>query len=474
MKKTFAIILTIAMLLSMVACSNTTTTSESSSNQTEITTTISEEPTTEPSESTTSPTTAPVEELATFKKNATIPETVLFEENGVKISATALNYGNYSVDLDLLIENNSEKELSFISGSVGYSCNSVNGYMINDGYLNCDVAAGKKAYDTISFDYDALMLYGIYEIADIEIGFDISDDSYEHIYTGPCQLKSSAYDTYNYAENTYQISITNPAVMEAFEYTVNHFTCEASYDVAGIQLLSACVTENQDSEIMLLLELENTTDTMISICTSDIALNGMKVCDSTWSSDTISPHKYGIIDVKLTSVLDEEFWSVYGIGEVANIDIALHQNDSEGNKITEPQLIKISIPNTIETFDAEGTEVYNNNGIRIVAKEIVDDSSEYSDDIYVLLFAENHSGNTIKIEDVYNSLSVNGFMTNFSCPTMEIEDGERGILEIQLWGYSLEDNQIQSASDITEVEVSFEIKEGRNVIDTATIKIAPQ
>ena len=161
MKKTFAIILTIAMLLSMVACSNTTTTSESSSNQTEITTTISEEPTTEPSESTTSPTTAPVEELATFKKNATIPETVLFEENGVKISATALNYGNYSVDLDLLIENNSEKELSFISGSVGYSCNSVNGYMINDGYLNCDVAAGKKAYDTISFDYDALMLYGI-------------------------------------------------------------------------------------------------------------------------------------------------------------------------------------------------------------------------------------------------------------------------------------------------------------------------
>lgn len=30
------------------------------------------------------------------------------------------------------------------SGSLGYSCNSVNGYMVNDGYLNCDVANGKK------------------------------------------------------------------------------------------------------------------------------------------------------------------------------------------------------------------------------------------------------------------------------------------------------------------------------------------
>ena len=67
--------------------------------------------------------------------------------------------------------------------------------MVPEGYLNCDVAAGKKANDTISIGYDTLMLYGIYEIADIEIGFDISDDDYNHTYTGPRTIQTTAVDS---------------------------------------------------------------------------------------------------------------------------------------------------------------------------------------------------------------------------------------------------------------------------------------
>ena len=103
--------------------------------------------------------------------DATLAETVMVDEGGVKITATCLTYTGYSVDLELTIENNSGKNLSFVSGSLGYSCNSVNGYMVNDGYLNCDVANGKKVNDTISFSCDALILYGIDEIANMEIGF---------------------------------------------------------------------------------------------------------------------------------------------------------------------------------------------------------------------------------------------------------------------------------------------------------------
>ena len=110
----------------------------------------------------------------TFNQDATIEETVMYDEGDVKITATGLSYSNYDVKLELMIENNTDKDLEFVSGSMGYSCNSVNGIMTNDGYLLCDVAAGKKANDSISFDFDQLMLYGINEIADIEIGFDIS------------------------------------------------------------------------------------------------------------------------------------------------------------------------------------------------------------------------------------------------------------------------------------------------------------
>ena len=94
-----------------------------------------------------------------FSRKATIEETVLVDENNVKITATELTYGNYAFELALVIENNSDKDLSFIANSVGYSCNSVNGYMISDGYLNCDVAAGKKANDRIMIDYDTCLLY---------------------------------------------------------------------------------------------------------------------------------------------------------------------------------------------------------------------------------------------------------------------------------------------------------------------------
>ena len=73
------------------------------------------------------------ETLGLFNVDATLEETVMVDEGGVKITATGLTYTDYSVDLDLTIENNSGKTLSFVSGSLGYSCNSINGYMVNDG-----------------------------------------------------------------------------------------------------------------------------------------------------------------------------------------------------------------------------------------------------------------------------------------------------------------------------------------------------
>ena len=126
--------------------------------------------------------------MGRFDTDAILAETVLTDEGGVKITATGLTYTAYSADLNLTIENNSGKNLSFVSGSLGYNCNSINGYMIDGGYLNCDVANGKKANASIRFHYDALMLYGIDEIADMEIGVSMTDDDFNTTYTGPCQL----------------------------------------------------------------------------------------------------------------------------------------------------------------------------------------------------------------------------------------------------------------------------------------------
>lgn len=205
MKNIVSTFLTTVLILSLAACGTSGDLPSQEENGTDIPpsqTEASEKAGTDEALQTTGDAVLPI-----FQKTATVTETVLVDECDVRITATELSYSDYSAELALTIENNSEKDLSFTSNTVGYGCNSVNGYMVKDGYLNCDVAAGKKANDTISISYDTLMLYGIFEIADMEIGFNISDSDYNHIYSGVGQVRTSASDGYAYDLPSYRESI---------------------------------------------------------------------------------------------------------------------------------------------------------------------------------------------------------------------------------------------------------------------------
>lgn len=104
-------------------------------------------------------------------------------------------------------------------------------------YLNCDVAAGKKANDTVSIGYDTLMLYGIYEIADIEIGFDISDDDYNHTYTGPRMIQTTAAEGYDYETPCYRESIASKESQAQYDYSVPYFSSDPAYEENGLIML---------------------------------------------------------------------------------------------------------------------------------------------------------------------------------------------------------------------------------------------
>lgn len=413
----------------------------------------------------------PDETLGLFDVNATLAETVLVDEDGVKITATGLTYTTYSADLGLTIENNSGKDLSFVSGSLGYSCNSVNGYMVDDGYLNCDVANGKKANDVIRFSYEALMAYGIQEIADMEIGFSITDDDYNSIYSGPRALRTSAADTHDYTPDYYQQTITSPAAMNTYGYELVHFGQEAAYDQNGVKLLSGGILGNKDGELALLLEMENTTDAMVYIATSDIRLNGLVVNSSAWSRDAINPGKRRIVEVELTTALERTFWNAYGITQVGSVCLSLEQFGEDGAPLALKTPVEVIVPGVDAAFDKAGTEVYNAGGLRLVAKTLEQDPSEYSADLYMLLLAENTSGKTLTVSDVFDSLSVNGFMTDYSYYDKTLENGESAALVIRLWESSLEANQIASAADVQEVEIGFEINEGYATLDVPVVTI---
>lgn len=322
-----------------------------------------------------------------------------------------------------------------------------------------------------ALSYDALMPYGINEIADLEIGFNIVDDDYNSTYTGPCSLKTSAADIYDYGTDHYQQTITSSAAMNTYGYEMVYFGQDAVYDQNGVKLLSSGVLRNKNDETALLLELENTTDSMVYVSTSDIKLNGLVVSSSTWSSDAINPGKRRIVEMELSSVLDGGIWSVYGITEVGAVSLSLEQFDEEGVTVAEKTPVDIVIPGASTAFDAAGKEVYSSNGLRIAFKTIQEDAADLSADLYVLLAAENSSGKTLTIDDVYDSLSVNGFMTEYSFYNQELTDGESAALVIQLRESSLGDNQITSISDIKEIELKFEIKEGYTTLEEPVITI---
>ena len=140
---------------------------------------------------------APEEEDASFASAApeeqadqiTIPQTVLFDQDGIKITATALVFDDwYGPDIQFLAENNTDSTYTMQVRNV-----SVNGAMIYT-LCSCDVEPGKKAYSTIRFDETVLEATRIDTIRQIEFNVLIFDsDSYDTLYyTDTIFLQTSA------------------------------------------------------------------------------------------------------------------------------------------------------------------------------------------------------------------------------------------------------------------------------------------
>lgn len=270
MKKALPIILAVGCLI-LTACDNNSddglvgnlsqdTVQSISSSSSEIQSSSSRAPEINP----------PILEPEEFKQTGEIAETVLYEQNNVKITAMGLTYNNYEANLELNIENNSETDLEIRSGTMAYCCNSVNGYMVEMGYLNCEVAAGKKANDTIKYSYSSLQMYGINEIADIEIGFDIDaadifDDEFDEIYTGPCAVETSISDSYDYSVSTFHEAMNDAAIQGEFGITLNYIAEEKLFDNSGICVISEVVAANKDGERVMFLEVENSTSEGVQI-----------------------------------------------------------------------------------------------------------------------------------------------------------------------------------------------------------------
>ena len=100
------------------------------------------------------------------------------------------------------------------------------------------------------------------------------------------------------------------------------------------------------------------------------------------------------------------------------------------------------------TPNDEGSELYNEGGIRIVGK-VVDENSFWG--TAVLLYCENNSGKNVEIS--VDDMSINGFIVT-PIFTTTIYDGKKAIDAIEVFSGNSEENEIKT---IEEVKLNFHI-----------------
>ena len=123
-----------------------------------------------------------------------------------------------------------------------------------------------------------------------------------------------------------------------------------------------------------------------------------------------------------------------------------------------PQTLTLTVPSGSASYDGSGEELYQEDGIHIVSKGLAPDSFELSDDIHLLLLVENGTNQALTFDIDYDSVSVNGFMTDFICYSRTVTPGGSGVLDVELMGSSLEENGTAELESIEEVELTVEVK----------------
>lgn len=195
--------------------------------------------------------------------------------------------------------------------------------------------------------------------------------------------------------------------------------------------------------IKLLIENDSATDYTVG-CDA-LIVNDYMISDL-FVSDIASGKK-----ANETMYLSSAELKAAGIDTVGKVEMYFHANDADYNNLFQNVYSEVQTSAYADmdvTPNDAGTELYNDNGIRIVGKT-VDENSFWG--TAILLYCENTSGENVGIS--VDDMSINGFMMEPLFSTT-VYDGKRAIDDITVLSSDLEKNGITS---IEEVELKFHI-----------------
>lgn len=229
----------------------------------------------------------------------TVEQTVLVDRDNVVITATGMDESVFGPELKLLIENNSDTNLTFQVRNA-----SVNGYMA-DTMMSEDVAAGKKSNTEITFTTSGLKECGIDTFANMEFSF--------HIFT------TDGWDDYL---DTDAITVETSAAA-IYTQTIDD-SGEVFYDSDGIKIVGKGLSS--DDSIFgpgLIIYIENNSDTDRTVQVRDTSVNGFMI-DTVMSQDVVAGKKAITAVTFLSSSLEEN-----SITDITSVETSFHIFDTE-------------------------------------------------------------------------------------------------------------------------------------------------
>ena len=232
-------------------------------------------------------------------RESTVEQTVLVDQDNVVITATGMDESVFGPELKLLIENNSDTNLTFQVRNA-----SVNGYMV-DTMMSEDVAAGKKSNTEITFTTSGLKECGIDTFANMEFLF--------HIFT------TDGWDDYL---DTDAITVETSAAA-TYTQTIDD-SGEVFYDSDGIKIVGKGLSS--DDSIFgpgLIIYIENNSDTDRTVQVRDTSVNGFMI-DTVMSQDVVAGKKAITAVTFLSSSLEEN-----SITDITSVETSFHIFDTE-------------------------------------------------------------------------------------------------------------------------------------------------
>lgn len=230
-------------------------------------------------------------------KTPSIEEQVILDQAGIKI--TAKEYTTDSIwgdGIQLLVENNSDTDYT-----IGCDALIVNDYMITDLFV-CDIAAGKKANETMNLSSTELKAAGIDSVGKIEIYLHAYDSSFNYAF-------KDAYSEIQTSEYANMDTTPNDAGTEL-------------YNANGIRIVGKTVDENSFWGTAILLYCENTSGRNVGISVDNMSINGFMISPA--FSATVYDGKKAIDDITVfLSELEEN-----GIESIEEVELKFHIYDA--------------------------------------------------------------------------------------------------------------------------------------------------